>query len=185
MTSLLLAVIIAVNSMVVVPEIADQEYRMYERGSHIVELQKEIGGVQVDGIYGPKTRAKHIASVGGGVAAVYRWYGFTPLTDNTKPLSVLIDEYFKTESDRLWATRVAFCESSALPHHVRSTAVSSALAVGAMQNLMRYWSSRAMSAGLSADASPYDLENNIRVASHLFYTSGKHHWNPSKKCWEE
>ncbi len=41
MTSLLLAVIIAVNSMVVVPEIADQEYRMYERGSHIVELQKK------------------------------------------------------------------------------------------------------------------------------------------------
>ena len=41
------------------------------------------------------------------------------------------------------------------------------------------------SAGLSADASPYDLENNIRVAAHLFYTSGKHHWNPSKKCWGE
>ena len=185
MTSLLLAVIIAVNSMVVVPEIADQEYRMYERGSHIVELQKKIGGVQVDGIYGSKTRARHISFVGGGVAAVYRWYGFAPLVDNTKPLSVLIDEYFKTESDRLWATRVAFCESSALPHHVRSTAVSSALAVGAMLNLMRYWSSRAMSAGLSADASPYDLENNIRVAADSSYRPGTHHWIPSKKCWGE
>ena len=44
-------------SLIPLPGTIDQEYDYYERGPHIVKLQLEVGVQQVDGIYGPVTRA--------------------------------------------------------------------------------------------------------------------------------
>ena len=96
-------------------------------------------------------------------------------------LESLVREYFEPE-DRDWAMRVAFCESSAQPWHDRNLAVSPALAVGAFQMLARYWPARSSAAGF-AGFSAYDMRANVATAAHLFYSSGPHHWNPSRSCW--
>ena len=74
MTALLTTIAMLVG-LISVPPIADVEYRYYESGSHIVELQEWLGNVQVDGVYGPKTRKAHMKSLGSKEMAYHRWYG--------------------------------------------------------------------------------------------------------------
>lgn len=50
------------------------EYPYYSRGPNIVALQELLGMRQVDGVYGPQTRAVHIESLGGPRAAIRLWY---------------------------------------------------------------------------------------------------------------
>ena len=163
-----------------VPDAIDTAYRFYERGPKIVVLQELLGDVQADGVYGPKTRAAHMGWFGSTRVAHYRWYGGGEVGEPEK-LESLVREYFEPE-DRDWAMRVAFCESSAQPWHDRNLAVSPALAVGAFQMLARYWPARSSAAGF-AGFSAYDMRANVATAAHLFYSSGPHHWNPSRSCW--
>lgn len=181
----------------VAPSPIDQQYRYYEKGRHITALQELLGMDYIDGVYGPNTRATHIDALGGTMAAVYHFYPEigqtpTPCSYDCLPgdghymlptLGALINEYFKPE-DRALARRIALCESSGLPHHIGSTEVSSALAVGWFQHLARYWQARSEKAGFK-DYDPFNGRANVGVAAHLFYTSGVHHWNPSRSCWEE
>jgi len=167
--------------------------RLYERGPHIVALQVDLGLRQVDGIYGPVTRAAHMATVD-PVAVVLARYPHWASTEPTgepgdshhdlPTLADLIVQHFEWP-DRRWAYRVAFCESSGLPDHTGSDAVSAALAVGWFQHLAKYWDERAARAGLPG-AHPFDPAANVAVAAWLFYDGGgARHWNESKPCWEE
>ena len=180
-----------------IPYLLAQQYRYYEKGRHITALQELLGMDYIDGVYGPNTSATHIDALGGTMAAVYHFYPEigqtpTPCSYDCLPgdghymlptLGALINEYFKPE-DRALARRIALCESSGLPHHIGSTEVSSALAVGWFQHLARYWQARSEKAGFK-DYDPFNGRANVGVAAHLFYTSGVHHWNPSRSCWEE
>jgi|TARA_B110000263_G_scaffold249873_1_gene269009 hypothetical protein len=163
----------------------------------VVALQEELGVQSIDGIYGPKTRKAHIESLGGPHALLYRNYPefgqvLTPCSHECEPgdghyelptLGELINEYFLPE-DRELAHMIAFCESSGQTHHIGSDVVSSALAVGWFQHLARYWGERSEKAGWG-DYHPFHGRANVAVASWLFYSSGVHHWNPSKACWGE
>ena len=169
-------------SLIPLPGTIDQEYDYYERGPHIVKLQLKVGVQLVDGIYGPVTRAAHIRRVGGAYGALRRWYPTGLRSESPLTLGELVDEYF-LEGDQAWALQVAECESSALPHHHGNAAVSPALAAGAFQNLAKYWAGRSKAAGF-AGYDILDMRANVAVAAHLFYTSGPHHWNPSRACWE-
>lgn len=181
-----------------IPYLIDQLYRYYERGSHVVELQKMLGMEQIDGIYGPKTRKAHMLWFGSTTEALEHFNGRADWyleTNEEEPadeylgnywedrptLQELVNQYF-LPNDRELALRIAFCESSILPHHTDNDAVSSALAVGAFQHLARYWKLRSAAAGFEG-WDIYDLKAQVGVASHLFYNSGRHHWNPSKACW--
>jgi|GEM_PF-2430019 len=181
-----------------IPYLIDQMYRYYERGSHIVELQKMLGVSQVDGIYGPNTRKAHMLWFGSTTEALEHFNGRADwyleaneeepadeylgnYWEDRPTLQELVDQYF-LPNDRALALRIAFCESSALPHHTHNEAVSSALAVGAFQHLARYWKVRSAAADFEG-WDIYDLKAQVGVASHLFYNSGRHHWNPSKACW--
>ena len=179
---ILISLLALILSLIPLPATIDQEYDYYERGPHIVELQLELQVQQVDGVYGPRTRAAHIRRVGGAYGALRRWY---PVGQRSAPATLgdLVDEYFQPE-DQVWALRVAECESSALPHHKVSVAVSPALAAGAFQNLAKYWADRSRAAGF-AGYDILDMRANVGVAAHLFYTSGPQHWNPSRTCWEK
>jgi len=181
MTALLNTIAMLI-SLISVPPVADVEYRYYESGSHIVELQEWLGNVQVDGVYGPNTRKAHMKSLGSKEMAYHRWYGGGKMGEPER-LDVLVREYFLPEH-QAWAMRVAFCESSTQPWHTSNYAISPALAVGVFQHLSKYWDSRSASAGWDG-YSPYDIRANTATAAHLFYSSGKHHWNPSRSCWEE
>jgi hypothetical protein len=172
-------------------------YRYYERSPRVVALQEELGVQSVDGIYGPKTRKAHVESLGGPHALLYRNYPefgqvLTPCSHECEPgdghyelptLGELINEYFLPE-DRELAHMIAFCESSGQTHHIGSDVVSSALAVGWFQHLAKYWGERSEKAGWG-DYHPFHGRANVAVASWLFYSSGVHHWNPSKACWGE
>jgi len=178
-----------------IPDLIGQQYTYYSKGPHIVTLQEELGMGSVDGVYGPKTRKAHISALGGPTSAVYIFYPEigqtpTPCSHGCEPgdnhyalptLGELINEYFKPE-DRALARQIAFCESSGQTHHIGSTEVSSALAVGWFQHLAKYWVERSEVAGFK-DYDPFNGRANVGVAAWLFYSSGKHHWNPSKACW--
>ncbi len=166
--------------------LAARQFQMYERGSAVARLQEQIGMESVDGIYGPVTRRAHIDYLGGPHEALAVFYPDLayPVPTGSTTLGELIDRYFQP-GDRAWATRVAFCESSGLPHHTGSTEVSSAFAIGWFQHLAKYWSERSEKAGVLG-ASPFDSEANVVVAAWLFYEGGgARHWNPSRTCWEE
>lgn len=183
-----------------VPYLIDQMYGFHERGDHIVALQEFLGMEQVDGIYGKNTRSKHMLWFGTIEDALKhfngrnQWY-LESIEENPadeylgqywveRPtLEQLVNQWF-LPNDRALALRIAFCESSALPHHTHNDAVSSALAVGAFQHLSRYWKDRSAAAGFKG-WDIYDLKAQVGVAAHLFYSSGVHHWNPSKKCWKD
>jgi hypothetical protein len=172
-----------------------QEYRYFERSQDVITLQVELGMRSVDGIYGPQTRKAHVDALGGPHAVLYRNYpeiGQTPIPCShgclpgdehyeLPTLGTLIDEYFKPE-DRALARMIAFCESSGQTHNIGSDVVSDALAVGWFQHLAKYWVERSTKAGFK-DHDPFNGRANVGVAAWLFYTSGKHHWNPSKACW--
>ena len=83
----------------------DREYDYYERGPHIVELQLEVGVQQVDGVYGPVTRAAHIRRVGGPYGALRRWY---PVGQRSAPATLgdLVDEYFQPEDQAVSYTHL-------------------------------------------------------------------------------
>ncbi len=175
------------------------KYYQMERGSHIIELQMELGMGYVDGIYGPKTHQSHVQALGGPSEAVkvwmnqrqWEWASENPdIEANLKrnwdyeeppTLEELVHAYFLKE-DWEWAFAVAECESSAKPTDTYNYAVSSAHAKGAFQHLQRYWNIRRHLAGMDG-WDIFDLEANVAVASWLFYTSGPQHWNPSKHCW--
>jgi hypothetical protein len=151
----------------------------------------------VDGIYGPKTRKAHIESLGGPSTAVIIFYPElfdtpTPCSHGCLPgdshyllptLGELINKYFLPE-DRELAHQIAFCESSGRSWHIGSEVVSHAFAIGWFQHLAKYWTERSEKAGWG-EYHPFHGEANVAVASWLFYSSGKHHWNPSKACWGE
>ena len=181
-----------------IPFLIDNQYHFYEKGSHIVELQRLLGLRFVDGIYGPDTRKAHMAWFGSPQIAqrhffgrgtwyvetidpdeawVHNWTNW----DEPPSLQQLVDMYFLPE-DRAWALKVAACESSAKPTDTYSNAVSSALAVGWFQHLSRFWLQRSELAGWYG-YDIFDTEPNVAVAAWLFYSSGDHHWNPSKSCW--
>lgn len=178
-----------VNSM------TGQQYRYFERSQEVTDLQIELGMQSVDGVYGPKTRKAHVESLGGPHTLLYRNYPefgqvLTPCSHECEPgdghyelptLGELINEYFKPE-DRVLALKIAFCESSGQAHHIGSDVVSSALAVGWFQHLAKYWGERSEKAGWG-DYHPFHGRANVAVASWLFYSSGIHHWNPSRHCW--
>jgi hypothetical protein len=161
----------------------------------VVILQEELGMRSIDGIYGPKTRKAHIESLGGPHALLFQNYpqfgqSLTPCSHGCIPgdehyelptLGGLIDKYFLPE-DRPLARQIAFCESSGQTHHVGSDVVSDALAVGWFQHLAKYWGERSSKAGWG-DYHPFHGEANVAVAAWLYYSSGEHHWNPSKACW--
>jgi len=181
-----------------IPFLIDNQYGFYEKGNHIVELQRLLGMRFVDGIYGPDTRELHMNWFGSTETAQRYFYNrgnwwmetHDPEMDwkhnwmnwdEPPSLQQLVDIYFLPE-DRAWAFRVAFCESSALPSDTYSNSVSSALAVGWFQHLSRYWLERSVASGWQG-YDIFDTEPNVAVAAWLFYESGDHHWNPSKKCW--
>lgn len=164
----------------------DRLYRMHERSAEIVELQLLLGLESVDGIYGPITRKAHIDYLGGPLVALTVFYPnlAEPVASSDTTLSELITRHF-LPADRVWAQQVAFCESSAHPHHTESTVVSSALAIGWFQHLAKYWEERSVKAGVPG-ANPFDTEANVTVAAWLFYEGGgARHWNPSRTCWEK
>ena len=181
----------SVNSM------TGQQYRYFERSQEITALQIELGMQSVDGVYGPQTRKAHVLSLGGPHALLYQNYPEfgqmeTPCSHGCEPgdehyelptLGELINEYFLPE-DRVLARMIAFCESSGQSHHIGSDVVSDALAVGWFQHLARYWAERSERAGWG-DYHPFHGQANVAVAAWLFYSSGVHHWNPSKSCWED
>ena len=176
--------------------VINQRYSYYDRGSHVVTLQMELGMRSVDGVYGPKTRKAHINALGGPHTLLLRNYpefgqSLTPCSHGCIPgdghyelptLGELINEYFLPE-DRALARRIAFCESSGQTHHVGSDVVSDALAVGWFQHLAKYWGERSSKAGWG-DYHPFHGRANVAVAAWLYYSSGVHHWNPSKACWD-
>lgn len=189
-----------------IPFLIDNLYGFWEKGTHIVDLQRMLGMDYVDGIYGPSTRRKHMEWFGSFEAAQRyffdreTWYLETvrssPETeagwkhnwndwDSPPTLEQLVDIYFEPV-DKEWALRVAFCESSALPHHTYSNAVSSALAVGWFQHLSKYWLQRAKISGWEG-YDIFDSEPNVAVAAWLFYETGgaEKHWNPSRSCWKD
>lgn len=176
----MLWVLALIASWLPVPEVLDVEYSFYESGPQVVAVQQELGLSQVDGVYGPKTRAAHMEWFGGAWVAHHRWYGGGRMRGGEK-FESLVTEFFKPV-DRAWAMRVAFCESSIQPHHTTNFAVSPALAVGPFQMLAKYWPQRSKAAGF-AGFSAYDIRANVATAAHLFYTSGPHHWNASRSCW--
>ena len=174
-----------------------REYRYYERSRDVTALQMELDMPSVDGIYGPNTRRAHIEALGGPSAAVIIFYPElfetpTPCSHGCLPgdghyelptLGELIRRYFKPE-DRELAHKIAFCESSARSWHIGSEVVSHAYAIGWFQHLAKYWTERSEKAGWG-DYHPFHAEANVAVAAWLFYSSGVHHWNPSKACWGE
>ncbi len=171
-------------------------YNYYERSQRVTALQMELGMKVVDGIYGPQTRRSHIDALGGPTIAILIfhpevWENPTPCSHGCLPgnehydlptLGALINEYFLPE-DRELALRIAFCESSGRSWDIGSTEVSHAFAVGWFQHLTKYWPDRSEKAGWG-EYHPFHGEANVAVASWLFYSSGKHHWNPSKECWK-
>ena len=173
----------------------DRHYRYFERSQEVTALQMELGMRSVDGVYGPKTRKAHVESLGGPHTLLYQNYpefgqSLTPCSHECLPgdghyelptLGELINEYFLPE-DRVLAHMIAFCESSGQTHHVGSDVVSDALAVGWFQHLAKYWGERSEKAGWG-DYHPFHGRANVAVAAWLFYSSGIHHWNPSKGCW--
>ena len=170
-------------------------YAYYERSQRVTALQMELGMKLVDGVYGPQTRRSHIDALGGPATAILIfhpevWEDLTPCSHGCLPgdehyelptLGALINEYFLPE-DREWALKVAFCESSCRSWDIGATEVSHAFAVGWFQHLAKYWQDRSEKAGWG-EYHPFHGEANVAVASWLFYSSGKHHWNPSKACW--
>ena len=160
-----------------------RQYSMFERGEEVKELQLRVGAVP-DGVYGKKTRKKHIAAIGGHEKALDLWYSQYSTEDAVSSgytLEELINFFFKP-SDRAWASAVAFCESSGKPNDYTSTAISDALAIGWFQHLARYWEQR--SSHYFEDASPFDPIANVGTASWLYYFGGgERHWFPSKPCW--
>jgi hypothetical protein len=168
-------------------DLVRREYGMYERNGDVLQLQMVLGLRSVDGIYGPVTRAAHMEFLGGPYTALGIFYPEVVIPGhparNTETLAELVDRYFQSD-DRAWALRVAFCESSALPHHTGSNKVSSALAAGWFQHMARFWTDRSTAAGWSG-YSVFDSEANVAVAAHLLYRGGgTRHWNPSRTCWE-
>lgn len=180
------------------------QYRYFERSQDVIALQVELGMRSVDGIYGPDTRKAHVDALGGPTAVLYRNYpeiGQTPIPCSLAhepekttcgpgdghyelpTLGALIDEYFEPE-DRALARMIAFCESSGQTHDIGSEEVSSALAIGWFQHLAKYWQERSEKAGFT-DYDPFNGRANVGVAAWLYYTSGVHHWNPSRTCWEQ
>jgi len=157
----------------------------------------ELGMRSVDGVYGPKTRKTHINALGGPHNAVIIFYPelfamLTPCSHGCLPgdghyllptLGELINKYFLPK-DRALARMIAFCESSGQTHHVGSEVVSHAFAIGWFQHLAKYWSDRSEKAGWG-EYHPFHGEANVAVAAWLYYTSGVHHWNPSRACWGE
>jgi len=174
-----------------------QQYRYFERSQEVMDLQIELGMRSVDGVYGPQTRKAHVLSLGGPHALLYQNYPEfgqmeTPCSHGCMPgdghyelpnLGELINEYFMPQ-DRALARMIAFCESSGQTHHIGSDVVSDALAVGWFQHLAKYWAERSEKAGWG-DYHPFHGRANVAVAAWLFYSSGVHHWNPSKGCWGE
>jgi len=174
-----------------------QQYRYFERSQEVAALQMELGMDSVDGVYGPQTRKTHVLSLGGPHALLLQNYPEfgqieTPCSHGCEPgdghyelptLEELINEYFKPE-DRVLALKIAFCESSGQSHHIGSDVVSDALAVGWFQHLARYWAERSERAGWG-DYHPFHGRANVAVAAWLFYSSGVHHWDPSKSCWKD
>ena len=170
-------------------------YEYYERSQHVTALQMELGMKSVDGVYGPQTRRSHIDALGGPATAILIfhpevWEDLTPCSHGCLPgddhyelptLGALINEYFLPE-DRELALKIAFCESSGRSWDIGSTEVSHAFAVGWFQHLAKYWQDRSEKAGWG-EYHPFHGEANVAVASWLFYSSGVHHWNPSKGCW--
>jgi hypothetical protein len=168
-----------------IPDVTGRQYRMFERGGDVLQLQMLVGVRSVDSIYGPVTRAAHVAYLGGPHAALGVFYPdlAEPTVEPSATLRELVDRHF-LPADRDWAFRVAFCESSADPADVISTKVSSALAVGWFQHLAKFWLERSEAAGF-AGASPFDGDANVAVAAWLLYEGGgPRHWNPSRTCWE-
>ena len=175
--------------------IVEQEYRYYDRGPHVVSLQEELGMNYIDGVYGPMTRRAHINPLGGPHNAVIIFYPelfamLTPCSHGCLPgdghyllptLGELINRYFLPE-DRELAHKIAFCESSARSWHIGSEVVSHAFAIGWFQHLAKYWPERSEKAGWG-EYHPFHAEANVAVAAWLYYSSGVHHWNPSKACW--
>ena len=166
--------------------VTHRQYPMYDRSGDVTQLQMILGLSSVDGIYGPVTRAEHVAYLGGPHAALAVFHPEidypVPTSDTT--LGDLINRYFLPD-DRAWARQVAFCESSAQTYDTESAVVSSALAVGWFQHLAKFWSERSEKAGVSG-VSPFDTEANVAVAAWLLYEGGgERHWNPSRTCWEE
>jgi hypothetical protein len=173
------------------------QYRYFERSQEVIDLQMELGMRSVDGVYGPQTRKAHVLSLGGPHTLLYRNYPefgqvLTPCSHECLPgdghyelptLGELINEYFLPQ-DRALARMVAFCESSGQTHHVGSDVVSDALAVGWFQHLAKYWQERSEKAGWG-DYHPFHGRANVAVAAWLYYSSGVHHWNPSRTCWEQ
>ena len=181
------------TSTTTLPETGDdvtlRQHAMYERSGDVLQLQIVLGLRPADGIYGPNTRSAHMAYLGGPAQAVGIFYPefaqAIPVSDSPAlTLGGLVDRYFHTAADQEWALRAALCESSALPSHVGSAEVSSALAVGWFQHLARFWAERSTAAGWEG-SNIFDPEANVAVAAWLYYTSGPHHWNPSRTCWEE
>jgi hypothetical protein len=183
----------APTAMIVDP--IGQQYEYYSKGPQIVDLQTALGMDVIDGVYGPKTRKAHIAAFSSSMSAILHFYpevmqAPTPCSHGCLPgdshhdlpmLEELINEYFEPE-DRALARQIAFCESSGKPHDIGSTSVSSALAIGWFQHLAKYWVERSEKAGFK-DHDPFNGRANVGVAAWLFYSSGVHHWNPSKACW--
>jgi len=168
-----------------IPDVAGRQYRMFERGGDVLQLQMLVGVRSVDSIYGPVTRAAHVEYLGGPHAALAVFYPdlAEPTVESSATLGELINRYFLPD-DRAWARQVAFCESSAQTYDTESAVVSSALAVGWFQHLAKFWSERSEKAGVPG-ASPFDTEANVAVAAWLFYEGGgARHWNPSRTCWE-
>jgi hypothetical protein len=181
-----------------IPYLIDQQYRYYEKGRHITALQELLGMDYIDGVYGPRTRETHMRWFGSNYNALRHftgrgsWYTETidpepadeywgPYWMSRPTLRELVDKHFLPE-DRALALRIALCESSAEPEDTYNGEVSSALAVGAFQHLARYWRERSEQSGFMG-WDIFDMKANVGVAAHLFYTSGVHHWNPSKACW--
>ena len=181
-----------VNSSIAI----ERQYGYYDKGPHVVTLQMELGMRSVDGVYGPNTRKAHINALGGPTAVLSRNYPEigrtpTPCSHGCIPgdehyelptLGALINEYFLPE-DRALARKIAFCESSGQTHDIGSAEVSDALAVGWFQHLAKYWQERSEKAGWK-DYDPFNGRANVAVAAWLYYSSGGHHWNPSRTCWE-
>jgi len=181
-----------------IPYLVDQIYGYYEKGNHIRELQQLIGMDQVDGIYGKNTRRKHMDWFGSNREALRhfndrnQWYieaiDPEPADEyleeywlDRPTLGELVEEHFEPEHRSLFL-KIAFCESSAQPEDTFNDAVSPALAVGAFQHMARYWRTRSEDASMKG-WDIFDMKAHVKVASLLFYTSGIHHWNPSRKCW--
>ena len=177
------------------PDPLYQQYNYYERSQRVTALQMDLGMRSVDGIYGPQTRRAHIEELGGPAIAILIfhpeiWENPTPCSHGCLPgdghyelptLGALINKYFLPEDKEL-ALKIAFCESSGRSWDIGSTEVSHAFAVGWFQHLAKYWPDRSEKAGWG-EYHPFHGEANVAVASWLFYSSGVHHWNPSKACW--